>query len=98
MAALPDLVQIHETFKDQGVVFISLTGESPTELPQVQAIVDAHPGMTWPIGYGADGTLSQLNWDHMVPTYIVYDKSGKAVSSSHWHHGLEDQLVRLLAQ
>jgi hypothetical protein len=98
VAALPDLVQIHEKFKDEGVVFISLTGEPPTDLPNVQAIADAHPGLRWPIGYGADPTLAQLNWDHMLPTYIVYDKSGKVVLSSHWHHRLEDTLVRLLAE
>ena len=95
---MPDLVQIHEQFKDQGVVFISLTGESPTDLPTIQAVLDAHPGLNWPVGYGADPTLAQLDWDHMLPMYYLFDKSGKVAWGGHWHNKIEDALVKLVAK
>jgi hypothetical protein len=98
VAALPDLVQIHEEFKDQDIVFVSLTGEGPADLPAVQAVVDAHPGLAWPVGYGADPTLAQIDWDYMLPTYILYDRRGKAAWSGHSHSALEAALVRVLAK
>lgn len=93
-AQMPEMVELHEKFAGQGVQFIGLTPESPLELPQIQSVLDGHPGIKWPIGYGADPTLEQLDWDHMLPTYIVYDRAGRVAWSGHSHRGLEDALVR----
>ena len=98
MAAMPDLVQIQEQFKDKGVVFLGLTPEPPTELPNVRAVLDALLEMKWPIGYGAGPTLDGLEWDNLLPTYLVYNGAGKLVWSSHSHHGLEDALVKAVEQ
>jgi hypothetical protein len=98
VAALPDLVQIHEQFKEHGVVFVSLTPEPPMLLPEIQALADAHPGVTWPIGYDAEPTLAKLDWDRALPMYYLFDQRGKLVWSSHWHDDLEDELVRLVAK
>jgi thiol-disulfide isomerase/thioredoxin len=98
LAQMPDMVALHEKFADSGVVFIGLSPEPPTALPQIKAVVDGYPGMTWPIGYDAIETIEQLDWDHAVPTYILFDRTAKAVWSDHTHRGLEDELVRLLAE
>lgn len=98
LAQIPDMIELHERFADHGVQFIGLTPEPPTDLPQIQAVLDGHPGIVWPIGYGADPTLETLDWDHLLPTYIVYDRAGNVAWSGHSHRGLEDALVGALGQ
>lgn len=98
MADMPHMVELYDQYAAEGVAFIGLTPDPPGELPNIQAVLDAHPGMKWPIGYGAGPELDELDWDHAVPTYILVDKSGQIAWSSHSQRNLEDALVRLIAK
>jgi thiol-disulfide isomerase/thioredoxin len=98
MADMPHMVELYNKYAEHGVVFIGLTPDPPGELPNIQAVVDGHPGMKWPIGYGAEPLLEKLGWDRAVPTYLLVDKRGEIAWSSHSQRLLEDQLVRLLAK
>lgn len=98
LAAMPDMVALYEKFAGEGVVFIGLTPEEPTAVPQIRAVVDGYLGLRWPIGYDAQETLDQIDWDNLLPTYIVYGRDGQVVWSGHYHEDVEDALVRALAK
>jgi hypothetical protein len=96
MAALPDLVQIHGQVKDRGVVFIGLSPEPATDAVGLQAILNAEPGVTWSIGYGAEPTVEALGV-FQLPTYLVFDRSGKLVWTGHSHASMHEVLIQQLA-
>jgi hypothetical protein len=55
------------------------------------------PGLDWPIGYGAvlPFHAAGIMW---LPTYVLYDGTGRAVWGGHDLSGLEDALVEQLAR
>lgn len=91
----PYLVQIHQKYKDQGVVFISLTAEDAAALADIEDFVN-ETGITWPVGYGAVDTLAALRADY-IPALWVVDQSGMIVWSSEVDGDLEAAIARALA-
>src|SRR4029077_11433796 len=75
-AAMPHMVDIHKRFGGQGLVVIGLTPDNGPDLPASKGFIDSVPGVTWPIGYGADVPIDMLGING-YPTLILFDKSGK---------------------
>ena len=79
------------------MVLIGLTPESPAEVDNVRSYLASMPGLTWPIGYGADMPLDILGI-HAFPTLILFDKSGHSIWTGHNLYGIEDATVAALAE
>lgn len=87
----PELVALHEKYKDQGVIFIGLSTESADFLPDMQAYVTAC-GFTWPNGYGADLTIDALKIEG-IPRIWVVGKDGTIVWDN-WLEGTIEEAIR----
>jgi peroxiredoxin len=75
----PELVKLHERFRERGVVFIGLTPDSEADLPNVRRFLEK-TGITWPNGYGAAGTLEKFLTDGgYFPSAWVVGADGKVV-------------------
>jgi thiol-disulfide isomerase/thioredoxin len=75
LAEAPHLVTSYDTFRDRGVVFIGLTGDSGTEMQEMKRFLkDAK--ISWPCGYGASDTLSALG-TQMIPQVWVVGTDGR---------------------
>ncbi|WP_010586496.1 TlpA family protein disulfide reductase [Schlesneria paludicola] len=101
-ALTPTLVKLHEKYKDRGVQFIGLTseGSDSESLGQTTKAVEEE-GMTWPNGYGADKTLTQLQVEGIPQLWVVdaqkkitFHQAGWSPSSA---AGLEQAIVDALA-
>ena len=79
---MPDLVELHKTYAEKGVVFIGLTGEDESGLEDIQAFLDKYK-VEWPNAYGAINSSVALK-AHFIPRYWVFDRSGKVT----WNVGL----------
>ncbi len=59
--------------------------------------METRDGLDWPVGYDA-----QMAYDAMgiygTPTYFLYDRSGRSVWGGHSLDGLEDAVVKVLAE
>jgi thiol-disulfide isomerase/thioredoxin len=94
---MPDLVEFHRRYQDQGLVLIGLTPEMSEEVPQVASYVASVDGLTWPIGYGAVITLDIMGIGEF-PTLVLFDRSGQSVWAGASIHGLEEAVVKALAE
>jgi len=94
----PDLIALHEKYQRDDLQFVSLTPEPATYGPHVQSTVAAFAGWTWPIGYGAEATCMAMQWDRRVPTYLIFNRQGRAVFSSHSLANFENALITALAE
>ena len=73
----PELVSLYQKYHDRGVVFIGLTDEDASELPNIERFLE-QTGITWPNGYGAAQTL--VDFKLVVrPSLWVIDRNGKIV-------------------
>jgi acetyl-CoA carboxylase alpha subunit len=68
----PDLVEIHKKYKDRNVVFIGLT---QADRAAAESFV-RELGVTWPNGYGAAETISNLMQGVGAPTFFVVGADG----------------------
>lgn len=93
---MPELVKYRQRFAERGVMVVGLTHEPPQALERVRRTVQ-RMGIDWPIGYGADLAYAALEI-RGTPTYVLYDRSGRSVWSSHRLDGLEDATVAALAR
>jgi len=96
-AGMPHVVDFHRRFRDLGVVVIGLTPEKGDELTAVNDYVASVDGLDWPIGYGADVPMDMMGVT-ALPTMILFDKSGTSVWAGHSEGGLDDAVVKALAQ
>lgn len=94
---MPKVLQFYNQFGEQGLVLVGLTPESAAEVGNVKSYLTSMPGLTWPIGYGADMPLDMLGIQ-AFPTLILFDRSGKSVWTGHNLYGLEDAAVAALAE
>lgn len=86
--AAPHLVETYQQFADRDdVVFIGLTSEGETQLPAIQHFLE-QAEITWPNGYAALQTLSDLK-AHYVPSMWVVNRQGKIV----WNSGSQGELA-----
>lgn len=97
-AAAPEMIALHEKYKDQGVVFLGLTAEGNDTLAQSRAFVE-DTKIPWPNGYGAVQTVMALEAD-VIPMVVVAGPDGRIV----WrdvpspHSNPEDGIRAALAQ
>jgi thiol-disulfide isomerase/thioredoxin len=82
---MPDLVELHKKYAEQGVVFIGLTGEDESSLEDIQGFVDKYK-IEWPNAYGAGESSIALKASY-IPRYWVFDRSGKVT----WNVSLRDR-------
>lgn len=97
LQGLPDLIEFRKRYRDVGVVVVGFTGEDGPNLQLVKNVIDTRPGMDWPIAYGAAGTFEMMNVGG-IPTYVLYDRTGKSIWGGHSLDGIEEYLVPLLAK
>ncbi|MEX0643437.1 MAG: TlpA disulfide reductase family protein, partial [Pirellulales bacterium] len=95
-AAMPDLVEFHQRYRDRGVMLVGLTSEPASELERIQQFDQRVEGVDWPIAYGARLAF-EVTGIEGVPTYVLYDRTGKAVWSGASIDELERATVELLA-
>jgi thiol-disulfide isomerase/thioredoxin len=93
---MPQLVKFHQRYRDQGVLVVGLTPESADELPDVERYVQSVRGLDWPIGYGAKMPFAIMGIE-VLPTFVLFDKSGRSVWTGHSFSGLEDAVIAALA-
>ena len=94
---MPDLVKLKAKYSDRGVVVIGLTQEADQPMGQLTRYVKSVAGLDWPIGYGAFFTfqIAGIEW---LPTYVLYDGTGRAIWGGHDLDELEDALIERLAR
>jgi thiol-disulfide isomerase/thioredoxin len=93
---MPQLVRFYKQYHDQGVVVIGLTTESGGEVADVKNLVESIPGLDWPIGYGAHIPFDMMGIS-VLPTFVLFDKTGRSVWVGHGFSGLEDAVIAALA-
>lgn len=92
----PELLQTYRKFRDAGdeVVFIGLTAESPPMRPRIEEYV-AELGIEWPVGYGADQSLLDLQAEYL-PSVWVADRRGEIIWNYDSPGTLESAIRRAL--
>ncbi|MEN1682256.1 MAG: hypothetical protein AAGJ46_21990, partial [Planctomycetota bacterium] len=66
------------------------------EIAALEEFVSKVDGFEWPVAYGPETMLSDLNVVGF-PTVFVFDKSGKSVFRSHGTRGLAAAIEKALA-
>lgn len=69
-AKAPYMVETYKKFRDQGVIFIGLTGEDAGALPHIEEFLSS-TGITWPNGYGAWSTLNALGAEYIPAVWVI---------------------------
>ena len=93
---MPEVVEFHERFAGRGVTIVGLTREPPAAVDRVKLVIERLE-IAWPIGYGADLAFDSLAV-RAIPTYVLYDRTGRSVWGGHSLNGLEDATVAALAR
>jgi thiol-disulfide isomerase/thioredoxin len=95
-AEAPKLVKLHEKYREQGVVFLGLTGETLEADADNRRFLQT-TRITWPNGYGAMKTLAELKAD-TIPQYWVIDRNYKIIWTITSKEPIEAAIDRALAQ
>lgn len=95
-ASMPKLSKLYREYQPMGVEFLGLTGEPSGYLPEIKSFLGSVDDVTWPIGYGAGPTMDMLSI-RLLPTYVVFSASGKAVWSGHDLNRMQKALDQALA-
>ncbi|MBT4865789.1 MAG: TlpA family protein disulfide reductase, partial [Planctomycetaceae bacterium] len=83
----PTLVKTHAAYRDRDVVFIGLTFEGADQLPDIERFLGG-TGISWPNGYGALGTLTELEAEYFPAAWVI-GRDGKIV----WSHDSPGELA-----
>jgi len=94
---MPNLVKLKDKYKERGLVVIGLTAEESAPGGALTRYVGSVPGLDWPIGYGAFMAfqVAGIEW---LPTYVLYDGTGRAIWGGHDLDEFEDALIKRLAR
>lgn len=95
-AAAPELVKLHQKYKDRGVVFLGLTSEGADTNAFNRRFLEA-TRITWPNGYGAGKTLSALNVE-FIPQRWVIDRHNTIIWNEMSRESIESAIDRALAE
>ena len=93
--AAPELVQLYEKYKDR-VVFIGLTSEGIEADQQNRSFLE-QTKITWPNGYGAMKTLSDLKAE-TIPQRWVIDRKYNLVWNENSAQSIEEAIDLALAE
>jgi thiol-disulfide isomerase/thioredoxin len=94
---MPELVELHQQFRDAGLAIVGLTSEPKFAADQIKRYVESVDGLDFAIGYGA-GFMFDLLDIRYTPTYILFDRSGRSVWGGHTLNGLEEAAIEALAK
>lgn len=94
--AAPELVELHEKYRDKGVVFIGLTTEGAEHDEENRKFLEATK-ITWPNGYGAVETMIKLKAD-MIPQRWVIDRNNNLIWDEWAKESIESAIDRALAE
>lgn len=91
---MPDLVKLHEEFKDKGVVFVGVTPDASDKMDEDQQTAEldgvkkyiAKYHAEWPMAYGAMDTLIAFKAE-FIPGYWVVGRDGKVL----WNRAASDK-------
>ena len=94
---MPNLVKLKDKYKDRGLVVLGLTAEESLPGAQLSRYVASVSGLDWPIGYSAVMAfqVAGIEW---LPTYVLYDGTGRAIWGGHDLDEFEDALIARLAR
>jgi thiol-disulfide isomerase/thioredoxin len=95
--SMPKLAKLYQQYGESPVEFVGLTSEMGPEVPAVKQFVESVDGFDWPVGYGA-GVTQDLLGIELLPTLVVFDKSGVATWSSTSSDGLAAAIDAALAR
>jgi thiol-disulfide isomerase/thioredoxin len=95
--AMPELIRFNKQHQDLGVLVVGLTSEDGPAAEHVKNFVETKDGMTWPIGYGAGLTFRKMEIE-VIPTFMLYDRSGISVWGGNSLDGVEEALVAAVAK
>lgn len=76
----PELVKLHDKYKDQGVKFVAVTDETDGALSEINMFAE-QLGVPWPIGYGGRKFTAALKVSG-YPTVFVVARDGTVVWNS----------------
>jgi thiol-disulfide isomerase/thioredoxin len=82
----PDLVEIYNKYRDQGVVFVGMTFDDAEQVKNVQRFLDKYK-VKWPNAYGAKETLLSFEAQYF-PGYWLIGRDGKVV----WNKSLQGKV------
>jgi thiol-disulfide isomerase/thioredoxin len=95
-ASAPELVKLHEKYRDRGVLFLGLTAERDNVRDRnVRFLEDTK--ITWPNGYGAVETLMELRADY-IPQRWVIDRNYQLIWDESSSESIDGAIDRALAQ
>lgn len=95
-AKAPQLVKLHQTYRDRGVVFLGLTPEGNDVAAKNKKFLD-DVKFTWPSGYGATQTLTALN-SEVLPKIWVIDRKNTIIWETPASEPIETAIERALAE
>jgi thiol-disulfide isomerase/thioredoxin len=95
--AMPKLAKLYKQYGESPVEFVGLTSEIGPEVTAVEQFVASVDGFDWPVGYGAGVTQDMLGIQ-LLPTLVVFDKSGVSTWSSTSSDGLAAAIDEALAR
>lgn len=87
----PHLRKLHDEYKDQGVVLISISNEDRKTIEPFAA----DNGMTWPLAIGSKS--GQDYGVQGIPHAILVDREGKIVWRGHPMSGMDEEIKKLLS-
>lgn len=93
-AKAPQLVKLHDTYRDKGVVFLGLTEETAETIADSQKFLD-ETKFTWPSGYDAGNTIAALRAEQLPAMWIIdrnYNLVWDDKSSEPIEHAIERAL------
>lgn len=93
----PELVKLHEHYRERGVVFIGLTGEGAQAESKSRGFLKA-TNIGWPNGYGAVQTLLDLNNEYIPQTWVIDRKYNLIWDESRATEPIEAAIDRALAE
>jgi thiol-disulfide isomerase/thioredoxin len=95
-AAAPHMVRAYNKFHSQGVVFIGLSSQNVSEVPEMKQFLE-DAGIEWPNGYGAVTSLRAFHAEAIPLTWVI-GKDGKIAWNSGSKGTLEEAIAAALAQ
>ncbi len=95
LMGMPELAEFRERFGPRGVVVVGLTADDKSP-DAVQEVIDPLD-VAWPIGYGARPAFNAVGI-YALPTYVLFDRTGRSVWGGHSLQGAEEAAVAALAR
>jgi len=96
-ASMPKLAKLYKQYQPLGVEFLGMTAEPSSYIPEIEGFLDGVGNVTWPIGYGSGVTMDVMNIQ-FLPTYVLFDTTGRTVWSGSDLTEMQTALDRTLAK